>query len=463
MTVQRTLPRALRSPSSLALIALSAASAALAFGACTTTDPKENFLGEASASTGAKPSYATGSSSSGVGGATQNGTGSGTAFGGGAGAPGTGGVIDFGCGPAPIQDGAFSKQALRSAAAACAEWNYCNFEGASRALETHTLAYLDDATAENRESAQQSFRVAMNVWEQVEVFQFGPLSRNNENDGKDFYEGLGIRDRIYAWPNVSRCKVEEQVTSQKYKTYGMDSFLVPNTGRGLFGLEYLLFYPGNDTACPNLGTTAKVYTDWQALSVADLNARKRDYAEALAVDVHAQAERLVDLWKPEGGNFRETFLNAAGKYPSEQEAMNVLAWALFYVEIEVKDYKLDGATPDKPSETLYATLQSEALRANLRGFRQLFEGCGPNGEGLGFDDWLREVGRDDLATAMIAAYDNAQRTLDELPPWPQTTQAQIDNTYQAIKALTDLIKADFFGPGSPLGLKTPAIVEGDND
>jgi hypothetical protein len=90
-------------------------------------------------------------------------------------------------------------------------------------------------------------------------------------------------------------------------------------------------------------------------------------------------------------------------------------------------------------------------------------GCGENGEGVGFDDWLRAVGQGALADDMVAAYENAQSVFDALPPLHQATPAQIDAAYQAVKGLTDLLKADFFGAGSALNLKLPSTLEGDND
>ncbi len=104
-----------------------------------------------------------------------------------------------------------------------------------------------------------------------------------------------------------------------------------------------------------------------------------------------------------------------------------------------------------------------AIRANLRGFRGLFQGCGPNGEGLGFDDWLTEAGHGELADDIVKAWQHAEVVADATPALEQATPQEVEEFYQAVKALTDLLKNDLFGAGSPLGLTLPKGIEGDTD
>jgi hypothetical protein len=228
----------------------------------------------------------------------------------------------------------------------------------------------------------------------------------------------------------------------------------------------VLFYDGADTECAASSQTAQA---WGALSTDEIAARKAAYAVVVARDVRVQAETLVHAWSPSGGNFKQTFVSAGGKYPSEQEALNVLGWALVYVEKEVKDWKLGipaGVTMDAPvsgPEAPFARAGSENIRANLRGFRQLFQGCGDGGEGIGFDDWLSEAGHADLASDMLSAWEASQAEADALPPLHEATPAELNSMYETLRRLTTLLKSDLFGAGSPLNLKLPASVEGDTD
>jgi uncharacterized protein len=366
------------------------------------------------------------------------------------------------CGEAPVSEQPFTRQALRAAAADCATWHYCRFEEAAITLADETVAHAAAPSDTTLASAQAAFEQAWELWSANELFQFGPLASKAESAGKDEYQGLGARDLIYSWPLVARCRVEEQVANENYLS-GFDSVLV--SGRGLFGLEYLLYYPGSDTVCAPSSVAGK---KWPALAARELATRKRAYAAALADDVLLRVAGVRRAWSPDGENFRAKFVDASG-YPSEQESMKVMAWALLYVEREVKDWKLGwpaGYTATAPvsvSEASFSGRGTEAIRANLRGFRALFQGCGAEGEGLGFDDWLIEAGHGELATDILEAWRAAQVMADAYPAAAEASPAELDALYLAVKTLTDLLKNDLFGAGSPLGLALPKGLEGDTD
>lgn len=364
------------------------------------------------------------------------------------------------CGEPPVSTESFSRQRLLEAGGRCAVYHYCAFRTTAEALERATDAYADERSEPQLKAAQGAFRTAMARWSRAELFQFGPAASSSMSAGRDIYQGKGLRDRIYAWPTVSRCRVEEQLAEAMAN---VSSALI--SARGLFGLEYSLFFAGQGSECAASSSAAMVLGQ---LSADALRERKARYAAAVSADLRTQSQALIDAWSPSAGNFLDSFKVAQG-YPSEQEALNVLGWALIYVEREMKDWKLGipaGFTMTAPvslAETPYAQLGTEALRENLRGFRALFQGCGTQGEGIGFDDWLEDAGHGELRGAIIDAYDNAQRALDTLPPMPMATKAQLESTYMTLKMLTDLLKGDLFGAGSPLGLKLPASVEGDTD
>ncbi len=453
------------------------------FAACQTETPRENFgarsgtanggNGNGANGSGAKPgsgggSGAVGNSSGGSGNATGSG-GSGNATGEGGSDDGSGGEgadtgnpPAFDCGAPPVSTDSFSRQSFRAAASECAMWQYCRFEGAALALNESVQAHAAEQSETSLAEAQEAWRQAMAVWSNVELFQFGPLGSKVESQGKDPVHGQGIRDLIYSWPVVARCRVEDQVIGRGYAQSWTPVLI---SARGLFGLEYLLFYPGADTACNASSTTAKT---WATLSEVEIATAKLDYASALSEDVLERIRSLRQVWSPEGGNFRKTFIDATG-YESEQQALNVLAWSLIYVEREVKDWKVGlpaGYTTTSPvtvAEASFAHFGIESVRQNLEGFRALFQGCGPNGEGLGFDDWLSDAGAPELAADMIVALEGARTAAANFPAFEQATPADLEALYQAIKTLTNLLKSDFFGTGSILNLKLPEGVASDTD
>jgi len=412
-------------------------------------------LGGASSASG-------GSSSSGSGGSGTVGSGAGGS--GGEPVSGSGGTTpDYDCDAPRGDTPAFSRQALRSAAAECVQYYYCRFEGAATTLSDSVEDLALDPSAEHSAAAKAAWLGAFREWAVLEVMQFGPAASASPTAGKDVYQGHGVRDLIDSWPQISRCRVDEQVAQQSYQQFGVEQALI--SARGLLGIETLLYYEGFDTEC---GASTATAATWSGLDAATIGQRRRDYAHALADDVLGQAQGLAQTWSSGGGDFEQTFVSASG-YPDEQEAMNVLGWSLLYIEREVKDWKLGvpaGYTTGAPvsaPEARFAGEQSALLAGNIEGFRRLFQGCGPSYSGVGFDDWLVEAGHADLATDILQASALAEGSVAGLARFPDATPAELQSTYAVVKALTDLLKADLFGAGSPINLKLPASLEGDTD
>lgn len=360
------------------------------------------------------------------------------------------------CGPAPGAAGPFSKAALLAATASCASWHACQFQNAATALRSTLATHVATPSDASRAAARDAWKKAMNEQSRMELFQFGPAASRD----LDRYHGRGLRTFVHPWPDLNRCQVETQVVSKAYQQ-GWNA-VFPNS-RGLFALEYVLFYEGADTACFPSSTTGQA---WGSIAPADLVASKNAYATAVADNVVALAAELRNVWAPEGENFAAK-LAAFDGYGSEQETLNVVAWALMYPEQEIKDLKLGSLsgvqTTPYVGETPFAHVEIENVRTNLQAFRSVFQGCSADGTGIGFDDWLVAAGHEALATDMTNALAGAQAAADAFPAFASATQAQFRQLYDAIKPLSDLLKTSFFGSASPLNLKLPASAASDTD
>lgn len=431
-----TMPR----PNGYLAALLSASAAALAAGvACrTTTDPHAG-RGTTHASSG-------GASSSGVAASSSSGGLDAAA------APS--GPVD--CGPAPSAGAPFSKQALLAAEADCAAWHACGFQNAATALRTSVRAYTAAPSDDKKLSAQTAWRTAMNEWSKMELFRFGPVA----SKGVDQYHGRGIGTFVSPWPDVNRCQVETQIVQKGYQQ-GWN--VVLPSGRGLFALEYVFFYPNADTQCLANSQAAQA---WAKTSPADLAQAKNDYANAVADNIVGLALEIRNVWAEAGESF-ERKLVAADGYGSEQEALNIVAWSLMYLEQEIKDLKvasLAGVSLSPPNpETPFARIEIENIRTNLRAFRAVFQGCGADGQGLGFDDWLTEAGHGALATQILAELATAQAAADAFPSFSQATETELAALYETIRPLSNLLKQSFMGSASPLNLKLPATAASDTD
>lgn len=360
----------------------------------------------------------------------------------------------------------------------CANGLYTAFAQSAAALDTAAAAFAADPSAANRDAARRAWEGAIDLWQQVEVFQFGPTAAANLPGGQ------GLRDDVYAWPLVSRCEIEQTLVKDGYADPSVIAATRANA-RGLYALEYLFFYEGADNAC-DATSPLNAQGTWAALA-AELPARKAAYARVVAGDVTQRAQALATAWAPGGGDFGTQVASAgAGStvFSSAQEALNAINNALFYVEVEVKDQKLAiplGLSPTRgcatpvngicpgTTESPFANRSQRHLRNNLIGFRKLFLGCDDEaGAGIGFDDLLTSAGPDgaDLAGQMTTQLNASFTALDALPEGALTDASlaaqkpAVTQVFTNVGNLVSLMKSQFL---SVLNLEPPLRSEGDND
>jgi predicted lipoprotein len=370
----------------------------------------------------------------------------------------------------PTNPPKFTKKALLAALADCAIQSYAEFDTLAESLDAATTKLAADPSDANDNAARTAWLGAIASWQRAEPLAFGPAASTMSLGGQ------AIRDQIYIFPLASYCLVDQSIVSKGYESPSFGTSL--GSSRGLSALEYLLFHAGPSNACNSL-VNINSSGSWAALGAEELRTRRANYAKAAAADVRSRAKALLAAWSPEQGDFYASFVKAgsgSAVYASNQDAFNVVSDALFYVERELKDWKLGwplGLVPDcvnapntcpNDVESRYARVSTDHLRQNLIGFRRGFEGCGLDYYGLGFDDWLVSVGAEDLSERMLAALVAAQKAVDDLDPPLEsaivTSPPKVAVVHAAVKKLTDLLKTEFV---TVLNLELPAGSEGDND
>ena len=281
-----------------------------------------------------------------------------------------------------------------------------------------------------------------------------------------------LRSKIYAWPLANSCNVDFEVINFRSGEINGQPYNIANRAasrRGLAALEYLLF---ND----NLAHSCTVGAQPQGWNSETEQARKEArclFAGEVAKDLNTSAQELVAAWDGDNGFADE--LKQAGtagnQFSTELEAINRISDAMFYLDTATKDGKLAAplglfsnvcgsqACPEAV-ESIYANNSLDNIENNLLGFQKLLTG----GEGIGFTDFLIDVGDSDTATTMTtnveAAISNVQAYQSTLAQALADNEAQVTESHARVKAVTDTLKADFI---NSLALELPQTSAGDND
>jgi len=344
---------------------------------------------------------------------------------------------------------------------------YTRFLAEAEQLESAVNAWkaaaeLGEADDE-RAAAQLAWRDAMAVWQEAEILQVGPAGNSATVIG-----GGDLRDQIYSWPTINPCRIDQEVVYLDWEeeTDYFDTALV--NVLGLDALEYLLFVDTADNACPNQ-VDINSEGAWDALGEEGVRRQRAAYAAAVAANLRLDADLLLARWSEDTSAQLATAGEEGSAYESQEQALNALFDAMFYIEIMSKDRKLaqplglrDCGAESCPEsvESLWSGTGASHLCANLVGLERLFVG----GEGQGFDDLLVALEEEALSEDMIARIDAAQLACESVAdPLEETLvsdRASVEALHAALGQITDLLKGDL---AATLVLQTPSDVEGDND
>jgi predicted lipoprotein len=390
-------------------------------------------------------------------------TGSGTPGGGAIGAVDAGPIVAVDAG-AP--DGTFTKARFLKAMAQCAGARVDAFATGASSLEA-ALASEAGVDAGANPDARAAWQTAFAALQALEVFAVGPYAYAPAPGAQ------GLRDEIYAWPLVSRCRIEEQLVAKDYEAATFPATLV--NARGMAAIEFLLFSAETTNACSSF-SVINASGSWAALSAGELAQRRRAYALAAARDVSTRAEALRDAWAVDRGNFQGALASAgrgSSVYGTEAAGLNALTDALIYLDETVKDWKLgkpagffECATGTCPAavEAPFAKASTLAIAANLDAARQVVQGCGRDGSGLGVDDWLASIGAPELANRLVGALVAASQAVAAIDGPVDEVLARdaskVARAHANVKALTALWKDEVL---PALTMQLPTSAQGDND
>ena len=332
-------------------------------------------------------------------------------------------------------------------------------EVANQALAEPTDVQLSDV--------QDAWQDTIDIWQRLEMMQVGPAGRKTVPGGQD------IRASIYPYPSTDFCEIDQHLTRGLNANNGSE---IGVEAKGLRAAEYLLFATGEDNSCD---ATHELNTDgsWDALDETTKTTRRATYAAITGNAVNEAANNLLEAWSPNGENFlAELTQGGSGSrtFGKKRVALNAVSDALGYLEWGVKDQKLArplgiiGCSQSDCSalvEAKYSQRSKLHLVHNMIGFQKIFKGCGPDFEGLGFDDYLYAIGSTQLADQITRAIQGVLNALDAIEERDLVSALRNDSDsvyalHNAVSALSRLMRNDFL---IALNLELPQMVQGDND
>lgn len=293
---------------------------------------------------------------------------------------------------------------------------------ANSALANAVYSFVESPTASTLAEARIQLKSARMGWQRCTPYQFGPAEMH----------GLSAELNIYP---VDQNQIELNVSSGDYDLSAFNN----SDAKGYPALGFLLYgeeISDNEISSmtENKGqylkdivdriteTTNKVYSDW---TMAEGNYISTFTSEdALGVNIGSSVGKLVNAFNQDfERNTRD------GK-----------------VGIPVGIRTNGTPVPDR-AEAYFAGYSVELLRANLETYQALYLG----GEGVGFDDYLKEIGaattgNEDLSekiTLQLEAILNAANSIgDPLPEAISQDKEKVQELWAEMQALVVLFKTD---------------------
>ena len=345
---------------------------------------------------------------------------------------------------------------------------YCQQEQASSENTT------SDTVADDKLLAQESWRLAMDNWQKIEMMQLQPLLNA---DG-------GLRNNIYSWPIRNTCGVDLDVTYFKNNEVNGQPYDISRrtaSRKSMVALEYLLFNEALDHTC----TGSVIPQSWNNQTEQYRKIARCEFATEVAKDVANNAQVLLNKWLGDDGvsGYAQT-LKLAGtndnEFATDHDAVNAISDAIFYLDKFTKDGKLAEplglfanecgaqACPEAV-ESKYSQHSIKNIINNLQALKEFMQGqvAGDTSliEGaIGFRDYLIDVGDQETADSIdaniITAITNAQAYETSLADTLISDEEKVLQTHTDVKNITDQLKTDFI---NSLALELPKTAAGDND
>ena len=319
-----------------------------------------------------------------------------------------------------------------------------NFAASTGSLAAYCDAIGTDSEAATLTTAQNEWKTVMVTIQQAEPHAVGPIAVNDDY----------LRNRIHSFANadLQTCSVDQAVIKQSDANFDLSTR--SNNQKGFGAIEYLLFDTTLTSQCSANYDNAAT---WNALGDTEKKSQRCTYAKALAADADTAATSVLNKWQASGENYRAEFIDEASSGNNLQALTDVL---LIHIDKEAKDRKMQealgisGCTSDECRariESPYSKTSLENVKNNMIGFLNVYNG----GEGVGFDNYLSDMGEKTISDGVISKITAIQTNLDS------TTVALVDQVASLSETSNQTACTNAYGnPSTPSAEFSACVLTG---
>lgn len=346
--------------------------------------------------------------------------------------------------------------------------NLQQFSEHSSLLAQHIESYCKMPDSASRLSAQTAWADTMYQWQKLEMMRLKPFNDPVNPIGEHIYSFQLRTFPVSVFRDATKFYDDSSL--------GVNDLKVQL--KGLNAIQAILFDANEVGAvCRNFAREARDYT---GRSEADKHAIDCNYMNLVMQDISTRIMQLRQAWTGSDAAYDSTLI--AGNL---KDSANEFSDAMFYLSKEVKDEKIampagineacrSSSCPCE-GELILSGQSLNSIKANMIGFQELYYGNieGEN-SGLGFDDYLKNEGQEELSSKLADRIKSVVRKLSEVEDVSLFEMAVSMNKnncdsnpnldlciiYQEVKIVTDLLKNDFI---QALSLSPPSRAQGDND
>lgn len=325
--------------------------------------------------------------------------------------------------------------------------SFNSLKTASADLKLKVNAFINNPTLNSLTEMQEAWLVTAEASQLVTTFNFGPAETSTGNLTID----------IATFP-VNAIQINNFIDQMSDENFNPLNNFARDT-RGIYSVEYLIFDKNQDQ-----NTILDRFTGANSDNF-------KAYLEIITEDIDNKINQVVDAWS----SYRQTFIDNDGT--SAGSSMSIY-YNQFLIGFEnIKNFKLGvplglraGQMGTEPElvEAYYSGNSVNLIKKNFEQIVKVYFGTtGNNIDGVGFDDYLKEIeGGDVLLSETIAQLEYINSSLSLFSNSPTLDQqiitnntAQAENVHFEMSKWTRFVKSDL---SSLLGISI-TFSSGDGD